>query len=47
MAKAMLIKKNNLASIQFQRFSPLLSWWEACQHPGKQGAGERAKNSTS
>ena len=32
--------------LQFQRFSPLSSWWEAGQHPGSLGPGG-AENSTS
>ena len=32
------------AGLQAQRFSPLSSWQEAGQHPGRQGAGEGAKN---
>jgi hypothetical protein len=27
------------AGLQIQRFSPLSSWWEAWQHPGRPGAG--------
>lgn len=27
------------AGLQVQRFSPLSSWWEACQLPGRHGAG--------
>jgi hypothetical protein len=34
------------AGIQFLRFSPLLSWWEAWQHAVRHGAG-RAESSTS
>ena len=34
------------AGLQVQRFSPLSSWWEAWQHPGRHGAG-RVKSSTS
>ena len=34
------------AGLQVQRFSPLLSWWEACQNPGILGAGG-AQSSTS
>jgi hypothetical protein len=30
-----------------QRFSLLSSWWEAWQHEGRHGAGERAESSTS
>jgi hypothetical protein len=26
------------AGLQVQRFSPLSSWWEAWQHPGRHGA---------
>jgi hypothetical protein len=33
--------------LQFQRFSSLLSWWEAWQHAGRHGAGEKAESSTS
>jgi hypothetical protein len=25
--------------LQFQSFSPLSSWWEAWQHPGRHGTG--------
>jgi hypothetical protein len=32
---------------QFQRFGPLSPWWEAWQHAGRHGAGERAERSTS
>jgi hypothetical protein len=32
------------AGLQFQRFSPLSSWWEAWPHVGKHGAGERAES---
>jgi hypothetical protein len=35
------------AGLQFQRFSPLLSWWEARQRAGKHGSGEKAESSTS
>ena len=35
------------AGLQFQRFSPLLSWQEAWQHAGRHGAGEGAESSTS
>ena len=35
------------AGLQLQRFSPLSSWWEAWQHPGRHGAGEGAESSTS
>jgi hypothetical protein len=31
-------------NLQFQRFSPLSSWWEAWQHAGRHGTG--AENST-
>jgi hypothetical protein len=34
------------AGLQFQGFSPLSSWQEARQHPGRHGAGEGAENST-
>ena len=34
------------AGLQFQRFSPLSSWWETWQLPGRLGAGG-AENSTS
>ena len=27
------------ADLQFQRFSPLSSWWEVWQHAGRHGAG--------
>jgi hypothetical protein len=33
--------------LQFQRFSSLLSWWEAWQHAGRHSAGEGAESSTS
>jgi hypothetical protein len=32
------------AGLQFQRFSPLSSWWEAWQHAGRHGAGEVAES---
>jgi hypothetical protein len=35
------------AGLQVQRFSPLSSWQEAWQHPGRHGAGEGAESSTS
>jgi hypothetical protein len=35
------------AGLQVQRFSPLSSWREAWQHPGRPGAGEGAERSTS
>jgi hypothetical protein len=36
------------AGVQFQRFSPLSSWWEAQQHAGRHGAvREGAENSVS
>ena len=35
------------ASLQFQMYSPLLSWWEACWHAGRHGAEEGAEISTS
>jgi hypothetical protein len=31
----------------FQRFRPLLSWWEAWQHTSTHADGERAEGSTS
>ena len=34
------------ADLQVQRFSPLSSWWETRQHPGRHGAGG-AESSTS
>ena len=30
-----------------QRFSPLSSWWEAWQYPGRDDVGEGAKSATS
>ncbi|EGV93974.1 hypothetical protein I79_015390 [Cricetulus griseus] len=39
MTTAMLIKKHFIgAGLQFQRFSPLLSWWNAWQYTGRNGA---------
>jgi hypothetical protein len=35
------------AGLQVQRFSPLSSWWEAWQHPGRHDAGEGTESSTS
>jgi hypothetical protein len=35
------------AGSQVPWFSPFSSRWEAWQHPGRHGAGEVAKNSTS
>ena len=35
------------AGLQVQRFSPLSSWQEAWQRPGRHGAGEEAESSTS
>lgn len=32
---------------QQEVFSPLSSWWEVWQHPGRHGAREGAKSSTS
>lgn len=34
------------AGLQFQRFSPLLSWQEAWWPAGRRGAGEKAERST-
>jgi hypothetical protein len=34
-------------SLQFQRFSPLSSWWEAWWYAGRHDAGEGAESSTS
>ena len=31
------------SGLQFQRFSPLSSWWGAWQHTGKHGTGEVAQ----
>jgi hypothetical protein len=44
-----LIKKKHFigAGLQFQRFSPLLSWQEAWQCAGRRGAGGGAGSSTS
>jgi hypothetical protein len=33
--------------LQFQRLSPLASWWETWQSAGRHDAGEGAENSTS
>ena len=35
------------AGLQIQRFSLLISWWEAWQHAGRHRAGEGAESSTS
>jgi hypothetical protein len=35
------------AGLQFQRFSPLSSWWRARLHAGRYDAGEVTKSSTS
>ena len=35
------------AGLRFQRFSPLSSWQEAWQHPGRHGTGEGAERSRS
>ena len=40
-------KRFIVTGLQFQRFSPLSSWWEAWQNPGRHGAGEQAESSTS
>lgn len=34
------------ADLQFQQFSPLPSWWETWQYPGRHGTG-RGKSTTS
>ena len=34
------------SGLQFQRFSPLLSWQEVCQPTGQHGALNRAESST-
>jgi hypothetical protein len=34
------------AGLHVQRFSPLLSWWEAWQHAGKHDAGWDSDTST-
>jgi hypothetical protein len=41
MTKAALKNGQHLigAGLQVQGFCPLLSWWEAWQHPGRHGAG--------
>ena len=41
MTTGSLIKENKLIGVrlQFQKFSPLSSWWEAWQHTGRYGAG--------
>ena len=36
-----------MGGLTVQRFSSLLSWWEAWQHPGRHGSGEGTKSSTS
>jgi hypothetical protein len=33
--------------LQYQKFSPLSSWQEAWQHPGRHGAGEGSESSSS
>ena len=46
MTKGSSYKRKHLigAGLEFQRFSPLLSWWEAWQYPGRHGAGEGLKH---
>jgi hypothetical protein len=44
MTTAIFVKGNILLGLEFLRFSPL--WWETWQHPGRHGAGEGAKSST-
>jgi len=44
-----LLQRKKLIGVglQFQRFSPLLSWWEIWQHARRRDAGDMLESSTS